>query len=89
MSTKRQIEIFSAGCPACEDAINLVNSVACDSCEVTVLDMRDRAVAQRATTIGIQRVPAVVIDGKIAVCCTDGGISESTLRSEGIGQPLP
>ena len=89
MSTKRKVEIYSAGCPACADAIKLVNGVACDSCEVTVLDMQDRAVAQRAKTLGIQRIPAVVIDGKLAACCTDGGISESALRSEGLGQPLP
>jgi len=88
MSAKRKVEIYSAGCPACEDAINLVNSVACDSCEVTVLDMQDRAVAQRAKSLGIQRIPAVVIDGRLASCCTERGISESALRSEGIGQPL-
>ncbi len=89
MSKKREIEIYSAGCPACEDAIKLVNGIACDSCEVTVLDMQDRAVAQRAKTLGIQSIPAVVIDGKLAACCKGRGISESALRSEGIGQPLP
>lgn len=89
MNTKRKIEIFSASCPACEDAIKLVNSIACDSCEITVLDMQDRAVAQRAKTLGIERIPAVVVDGKLASCCTNGGISESALRREGVGQPLP
>ena len=89
MSTKRKVEIFSAGCPACEDAIDLVNIIACDSCEVTVLDMQDRSVAQRAKALGIQRIPAVVIDGKLAACCTDGGIDESALRGEGIGEPSP
>jgi hypothetical protein len=29
MSTKRQIEIFSAGCPACEETVALVSRVAC------------------------------------------------------------
>jgi len=36
MSNKRKIEIFSAGCPACVDAIEIVNRVACDSCETEV-----------------------------------------------------
>ena len=31
---KRKIEIFSAGCAACEDTIELVNKIACPSCEV-------------------------------------------------------
>ena len=89
MSTKRKVEIYSAGCPACEDAIKLVNDIACPSCEVTVLDMRDSAVAGKAKNLGIKSVPAVVIDGKLADCCRDQGISEAALRSEGIGQPLP
>jgi glutaredoxin 3 len=89
MGAVRKVEIFSAGCPACEDTINLVKRIACASCDVTVLDMQDSAVANRAKTLGIQRVPAVVIDGKLADCCRDRGISEAALRREGIGQPLP
>lgn len=89
MSKKRKVEIYSAGCLACQDAITLVKGIACTSCDVMVLDMRDQAVARRAKTLGIQRVPAVVVDGKLADCCGDQGISEAGLRSEGIGQPLP
>jgi hypothetical protein len=29
--TTRKIEVFSAGCPLCEDAVKLVNSLACPS----------------------------------------------------------
>jgi len=47
MQNKRQIEIFSAGCPACEETIKLVNDVACPSCEIAVLDMRQPEVARR------------------------------------------
>jgi glutaredoxin 3 len=89
MSNKRKVEIFSAGCPACQEAIELVNGIACSSCDVTVLDMKDTAVADRAKTLGVQRVPAIVIDGKLADCCTVQGISEAALRAEGIGQPRP
>jgi len=89
MSTRRKVEIHSAGCPACQDAINLVNGIACASCDVTVLDMRDTVVAHRAKTLGIQSVPLVVIDGKLADCCRDRAIGEAALRKEGIGQLLP
>ena len=85
----RKIEIYSAGCLVCQDAIEIVNRIACASCGVTVLDMQDSAVAQKAKTLGIQSVPAVVIDGKLADRCRDRGISEAALRREGIGQPLP
>lgn len=89
MSNKRKVEIFSAGCPVCQETIDLVNRIACPSCDVTVLDMKDTAIADRAKILGIRSVPAVVIDGKIADCCRGLGISEAALRAEGIGQPLP
>jgi hypothetical protein len=89
MSTRRKVEIFSAGCPACQEAIDLVNGIACPSCDVTVLDMKDMAVANRAKSLGVQSVPAVVIDGKLADCCLGGGITEAALRAEGIGQARP
>ena len=34
--------------PACDDAVALVNSIACESCEVTVLDMNDANVVRDA-----------------------------------------
>ena len=88
MADKRQIEVFSAGCAVCEEAIAKVNEIACPSCEVTVLDMTDPAVAERAKALGIQSVPAVAIDGKLADCCAERGISEDTLRAAGLGQSL-
>ena len=86
MTTKRQIEVFSAGCPACQDAITMVQDIACPSCDVTVLDMNDANVASRAKSLGIRSVPAVVIDGKLSDCCTGGGPDEATLRAAGLGQ---
>jgi len=88
MSTQRKIEIFSAGCPACQETIELVNRVACPSCAVTVLDMKDPSVASRAKNLGIRSVPAVVIDGNLADCCAGRGPDETTLRAAGLGQPL-
>jgi glutaredoxin len=88
MTGKRKIEVFSAGCPACEETIQLVNRVACPSCEVRVLDMKDPKVASRAKNLGIRSVPAVVIDGKLADCCTSRGPDETTLRGAGLGRPL-
>ncbi len=88
MPDKRQIEVFSAGCAVCNDAVAKVNEIACESCTVTVLDMTDAAVADRAKSLGIQSVPAVVIDGALADCCQGRGIDEDTLRAAGLGQPL-
>ncbi len=88
MASQRQIEIFSAGCPACEDTIKLVNSMACASCNVNVLDMNQADVAARAAQLGIRSVPAMVIDGKLADCCSGRGPDEAALKAAGIGTPL-
>ena len=89
MSDKRKIEIFSAGCPVCRETIDLVNRLACASCEVSVLNMNDPDAESRAKDLGIRSVPAVVVDGKLAECCAGRGPDEATLRAAGIGQPLP
>ena len=88
MSSKRTVEVFSAGCSVCEDAVELVNRLACPSCDVSVLDMHDAAVARRAKGLGVRSVPAVVIDGKLTDCCTGRGPDEATLRAAGLGQAL-
>ena len=84
----RKIEVFSAGCPACDEVIDLVNKVACPSCEIIVLDMRDAQVAARAKSLGVRSVPAVAIDGALAGCCAGRGPDESVLRAAGLGKPL-
>jgi len=88
MATKRTVEIFSAGCPACEETVRLVNRVACPSCEETVLDMHNPEVARRAKSLGVRSVPTVVINGQLANCCAGRGVDEATLRAAGLGQPL-
>ncbi|MFQ5810874.1 MAG: thioredoxin family protein [Armatimonadota bacterium] len=88
MSTTRKVEVFSAGCPVCEETIELVNRIACPSCEVSVLDMRDPSVASRAKDLGIGSVPAVVIDGELAECCQARGVDEARLRAAGLGQAI-
>jgi glutaredoxin len=88
MATKRTIEIFSAGCPACQETVELVNRMACPSYDVTVLDMHSPEVARRAKSLGIRSLPAVVINGALADCCAGRGVDETTLRAAGLGQPL-
>jgi len=84
---KRKIEIFVAGCPCCDDALKLVQSLACPSCDIQVLDMRtDNAAQAKAKKYGVKRVPAVAVDGTLAECC-EGGIEPETLKRLGVGSP--
>jgi len=89
MAPKRRVEVFTAGCPACDENVSLVNRLACSSCEVSVLDMHDAGVAGRARELGVRAVPAVAIDGTLAGCCRGRGPDESVLRAAGLGRPVP
>lgn len=89
MSSKRKIEIFSAGCAACDETAAMVKRIACSSCDVEILDMHDPAVAAKAKSYGVRAVPAVAIDGRLAGCCAGGGPDEASLRAAGVGVPLP
>ena len=88
MAKRRVVEIFSAGCCVCEDAVSLVQRLACSSCDVRVLDMTDASIASRARELGIKTVPAVVVDGELASCRDGTGPTEEALRQTGVGQRL-
>lgn len=88
MNKTRKIEIFSAGCPLCIEAEKIVRELACSSCDVSVLDMKKPASLERAKQLGIQSVPAVAIDGKLACWCGTRGIDRKALQDAGLGSPL-
>jgi len=86
MATQRKVEIFSAGCSACQETIDLVNKIACPSCTVEILDMANPDVGSRAKALGIQSIPAIVVNGELASCCQGRGLTEAQLREAGIGK---
>jgi glutaredoxin len=88
MTAKRKIEVFSAGCPVCEETIEEIKKASCPSCDIMVLDMKDVKVTKRAKEIGIRSVPAVVIDGKLSACGCGCGLDIEELKKEGLGQPI-
>jgi hypothetical protein len=88
---KRQVEVFTAGCPLCDPVVQLVRELACDNCEVQVYDLREgcetNECRDKATQYGIHRVPAVVVNGTLAECCQNQqSISREALVATGIGQ---
>lgn len=82
MKEKTIIEVFSAGCSLCQDSIKEVKEKYADSSEVRVLDMHDVRIVERAKKIGITAVPSIVIDGKIADCCSGRGIKLKSLPAK-------
>jgi len=87
MNAKRNVEVFSAGCAVCEEAIEMVTRLAGDSCDVRVLNMSDMDVVKRARALGVRSVPAVAIDGQLASCCAGRGVDEQSLRAAGLTGP--
>jgi glutaredoxin len=88
MSSVRKIEFFSAGCPLCNDAEKMVLELACSDCKVEILAMNEPAALERARELGVESVPAVAIDGKLASCCDRRGIDAEALKAAGIGKSL-
>ena len=88
MANRRKVEVFSAGCGVCDEAVSLVRRIASDSCDVSVLDMGDDRVAERAKRLGIRALPAVVVNGEVAACCAGSGPTENSLCAAGVGPAL-
>ena len=85
---KRKIEVFSAGCCCCEEIITEIRAAACPFCEITVLDIREASVAERAKQLGVRFVPAVAINGELVGNGSAGGPDLEMLRAAGLGMPL-
>ena len=81
----RTVEVFTAGCGVCNELVDLVRATACSSCDVTIHDMKDPVVAERARALGIRAVPAIAVDRVLAPRSASGGYDEAALRATGIG----
>jgi hypothetical protein len=87
---KRKVEVFTSGCPVCAPVVELVNKVACPSCEVIIYDLNkgsDTNIGrERAREYGVTRIPAIAVNGKLLECCKLGTVSEQALLDAGVGQ---
>lgn len=88
MTERRRIEVFSAGCPICEETVRTVREEACGDCEVVVVDLHQPEGADRARELGVESAPAVAVGGELAGCCSDGGPALQELREAGLGRPV-
>lgn len=86
MIAKRKVEVFTAGCVACDDSVAMVKRIACSSCDLEIHDMREPAAARMAKQYGLRRAPAVAINGKVVDCCANRGPDEGMLRAAGLGR---
>lgn len=88
---KPLVEVFTAGCPLCDDTVKLVRELACDNCEVLIYDLHQGCATnecrEKAVEYGIHRIPSIVVNGKLAECCQNQQpVSREMLIAAGIGQ---
>lgn len=87
---KRQIEVFTAGCPVCEPTVKMVNEMACDSCEVTVYNLveqcESKVCVDKMKEYNVTSLPAVAVNGKLLSCCENRGVSKEELVGAGVGK---
>ena len=80
--TRYSIEVFSAGCTMCRQGIRAVQELAGKDHDVTIHDMhKDERAQARAKELGINRVPAVVVNGTLAQCCQSRPVDVGVIRS--------
>ncbi|HAZ46181.1 MAG TPA: thioredoxin family protein [Cyanobacteria bacterium UBA11369] len=80
---KRQIEIFTADCPLCDETVQMVQELACPSCEVSVINLREGI--DKAQQYGVLAAPAIAINGTLVLT---GKPNREQLKAVGVGQPL-
>lgn len=89
---KRKIEVFTAGCLVFEPVVEMVKSLTCPDCGVTVYNLQQSSDSKvsidLAKVYGIKALPAVAVDGKLLSCGQNNGVTEEALRNVGIGQPV-
>lgn len=89
---KRQVEVFTAGCPLCEPVVEMVKEIACSDCEISIYNTvelcEDKVCLDKMKSYQVSKVPAVAVDGRLLSCCQDQEITRQALVESGIGQPL-
>jgi len=83
---KRKIEIFTAGCPVCDEQVQKIRDASCPRCDIEVLDVsKDNTALERSRKYKISVIPSVVINGVLADCCSVRGINIDVLKTMGLG----
>lgn len=70
---KRKIEVFTASRAVCEPVVEMVKSMACNSCEVVIYNLSQpcdtKECLDKVNTYVIKALPAIAVNGKLLSCC--------------------
>jgi len=82
---KKQVEIFTAGCPVCEPVVQLVKDTAGTHCDISIHNLSEDPNEAIRKKYSLTRLPAVAVDGKLLDCCKKIAITKEDLIGAGIG----
>lgn len=88
--SKRQIEIFTAGCPVCEPIMTLVKETVCENCEIMIHNLSEQYEENgdgiaKMKEYGVKRLLAIAVDRKLIDSCKNIEITKADLVNAGIG----
>lgn len=85
----KTIEIFTAGCPVCEPIVGMVKEMASSGDKITIHNLatqcESKTCVKKANEYGVERLPAIAVNGKLIGCCKNVGITKDDLVNAGIG----
>jgi len=86
---KREVEIFTAGCPVCQPIVQLVKDTVGNDCNITIHNLSEQCESKICITkmeeYDVKRLPAIAVNGKLLSCCTNVEITKDSLINAGIG----
>jgi glutaredoxin len=65
---KHKIEMFTSGCPLCQEAVEVVQRAKCPECTLIEYNLFEKTeYLEKARRYGVKAVPSIVVDGKLAI----------------------
>lgn len=87
-TTRKKIELFTAGCPVCSPVVEWVTSGIAEDCDLTIYDVvkqcETKECLSKVVEYGIKALPAVAVNGRLLDCCQSVGISKQQLIHAGV-----
>ncbi|MFA3781503.1 thioredoxin family protein [Melioribacteraceae bacterium 4301-Me] len=69
-----KIEIFTAGCPLCNETVKEVESNF-SKYEIKIYNMNEKSNLEKSKSYGINKIPAVVVNDNLLDCCKNEKVS--------------
>ena len=79
-----KVEIFTAGCPLCDETVKEVKYIVSED-ELIIYNLNKAIDLNKAKEYEINKVPAVVVNGMLLNCCKNSKVDKKGL-TKALGQ---